>query len=192
MHLWLEEVFWKIGDGCGDFMAIDTNTEQRLEFRWARILVIMKNQNCLKTVHLLEGMRSYVLQLWWELPLWFTELRPSTNQVFTARVLREEEVEGCTSAFSRGWFIGSLSKNGSQSSLGDGSIRHGKTCSLEAVAKDFNIVEAEAGVGLREGELGIKELDSRWAIEIGLSPLGHISARLKFTKGVQKEIKKLA
>ena len=102
LHLWLEEVFWKIGDGCGDFMAIDTNTEQSLEFRWARILVIIKNQNCPKTVHLLEGMRSYALQLWWELPLWFTELRPSTNQVFIAWVLREEEVEGYTSAFSRG------------------------------------------------------------------------------------------
>ena len=71
-------------------VAIDTNTEQRLELRWARIFVRMRNQNCLKTIHLLEGMRSYALQLWWERPLWFTELRPSTDQVFAARVLREE------------------------------------------------------------------------------------------------------
>ena len=59
LQLWSREVFWKIGDGCGDFVAIDTNTEQRLELRWARILVRMRNQNCPKTIHLLEGMKSY-------------------------------------------------------------------------------------------------------------------------------------
>ena len=159
-----------------------TNIEQRLELRWARVLVKMRNQNCPKTVHLLEGMRSYALQLWWELQPWFIELRPSTYQVFAARVLREEEDEGYTSAFSREWFYKSPSKNGSQSSLGDGPIRPEKTCSLDTIAKDFNAVEAEAGVGLREGELGIKELDSRWTLEIGMSPLGHFSAGLKFTK----------
>ena len=74
--------------------------------------------------------------------------------------------------------------------MGDGPIRPKKTCSLEAVAEDFNAVEVEVGVSLREGELGIKKLDSRRAIEIRLSPLGHVSVGLKFTKGVQKEIKK--
>ena len=66
---------------------------------------------------------------------------------------------------------------------------------LKAEAEDFNAVEAEAGVGLSERELGIKELDCEpfgRAAEIRLFPLGHVSAELKFAKGVHKEIKEPA
>ena len=39
LHLWKTEVLKKIGDACGGFVAIDKNTERRMELRWARILI---------------------------------------------------------------------------------------------------------------------------------------------------------
>ena len=39
LHMWTEEILKKVGNGCGGFVAMDKETEQRKDLRWARILV---------------------------------------------------------------------------------------------------------------------------------------------------------
>ncbi|KAL6312884.1 hypothetical protein AAG906_025741 [Vitis piasezkii] len=39
LHLWSLEVFKRIGDGCGGFIAMDEGTKSMSEMQWARILV---------------------------------------------------------------------------------------------------------------------------------------------------------
>ena len=39
LHLWSTEVFKRIGDWCGGFVAVDEDTVSSSELQWARILV---------------------------------------------------------------------------------------------------------------------------------------------------------
>ena len=39
LHLWSHEVFKRIDDGCGGFVAVDEDTDSLTELQWAQILV---------------------------------------------------------------------------------------------------------------------------------------------------------
>ena len=53
----------KIGDSCGGFVAIDKETVLRVKVAWARILVRVKGKTRPTVVHILEGGRSFELQM---------------------------------------------------------------------------------------------------------------------------------
>ena len=90
LHLWKTEVLKKIGDACGGFVAIDKNTERRMELRWARILIKSIGAPRPSTVNILEGPRSFELQIWWEVPPWATDVYPVYARV-TAKSSEEGE-----------------------------------------------------------------------------------------------------
>ena len=76
LHLWRLEVLKKIGDTCGGFLAIDKETTLRVNVSWARILVKIGGTSRPSVIHILEGKRSFELQIWWELPSKSIELYP--------------------------------------------------------------------------------------------------------------------
>ena len=40
LHLWGRSLFKKFGDSCGRFVAMDENTAERRNLKWARVLVV--------------------------------------------------------------------------------------------------------------------------------------------------------
>ena len=90
LHLWKTEVLKKIGDACGGFLAIDKITELRREMKWARILVKTTGSPRPSTVNILEGPRSFELQIWWEVCPWVTDVYPVYARV-AAKSPKEED-----------------------------------------------------------------------------------------------------
>ena len=41
LHPWIGEILEKVGDTCGDFLALDKETTLRMDLLWASILVKM-------------------------------------------------------------------------------------------------------------------------------------------------------
>ena len=76
LHLWKTEVLKRIGDACGGYLAIDKITELRRELSWARMLVKTTGLPRPSTVNILEGPRSFELQIWWEVRPWVTDVYP--------------------------------------------------------------------------------------------------------------------
>ena len=72
LHLWSTEVFKRIGDGCGGFVAADESSFSSSELQWARILVKCVDREMPSTAHIVVGSGCYSLQLWWESSPWFT------------------------------------------------------------------------------------------------------------------------
>ena len=68
LHLWTPEILRKLGDACGGFVAIDKVTEMKKEVKWARMLIKSEGKSRPSTINILEGPRSYELQIWWEIP----------------------------------------------------------------------------------------------------------------------------
>ena len=95
-HMWKTEVLKKIGDACGGFLAINKITELRREMKWARILIKLTGSPRLSTINILEGPRSFELQIWWEVPPWVTNVYPVYARV--AAKSSEEEEDGAARA----------------------------------------------------------------------------------------------
>ena len=55
LHLWSLEVFKRIGDGCGGFVAVDEDTGSLSELQWARIPVKCAERSYLILLILLWG-----------------------------------------------------------------------------------------------------------------------------------------
>ena len=72
LHLWSFEVFKRIRDGCGGFVAVDEDTRSLTELQWAWILVKRVEREVLNSAHIVLGLGCHSLQLWWESPSWFT------------------------------------------------------------------------------------------------------------------------
>ena len=72
LHLRSMEVFKRIGDECGGFIAADKSPSH--EMQWARILVRCVDREFPSTAHIVVGSGCYSLQLWWESPPWFTQV----------------------------------------------------------------------------------------------------------------------
>ncbi|KAJ9671312.1 hypothetical protein PVL29_025146 [Vitis rotundifolia] len=76
LHFWSLEVFKRIGDGCGGFVAVDEDTRSLSELQWARILVKHAEWEVPNSAHIVLGSGCFSLQLWWESPPWFTQVVP--------------------------------------------------------------------------------------------------------------------
>ena len=76
LHLWKTETLKRIGDACGGYLAMDKITELRRELSWARLLVIKTGFPRPNTINILEGLRSFELQIWWEVRPWVTDVYP--------------------------------------------------------------------------------------------------------------------
>ena len=93
LHLWTREMLKQIGDGCGGFLKVDEETGLGSEISWVRILVRIREEVKPSTVNILAGLRSYELQIWWELSPWVAEVYPSKMEVEEALQKRREEDE---------------------------------------------------------------------------------------------------
>ena len=89
LHLWKPEILRQIGDACGGFVTLDKNTEERKEVKWARILIKVEGKSRPSVVNILEGPRSFELQIWWEIAPWVTGVYP----VSSGEVLKNPEEE---------------------------------------------------------------------------------------------------
>ena len=92
LHLWTLEILRKIGDACGGFVAEDKVTEMKKEMKWTRMLIKSEGKAKLSTVNILEGPRSYELQIWWEIPPWVTGVYPVASRVAEKYPKEEDEV----------------------------------------------------------------------------------------------------
>ena len=66
-HLWTIEILSMIGDSYGGFVEVDHDTTLRTKTMWARLLVRLEGTKRSSMVNILEGLRSFELQVWWEL-----------------------------------------------------------------------------------------------------------------------------
>ena len=93
LHLWTTEIFRKIGDECGGFVAVDEDTELKKEVKWARLLIKMSGEVRPSAANILEGPRTYELQIWWEILPWVTGVFPASSR-FVGKNTKEEVEEG--------------------------------------------------------------------------------------------------
>ena len=76
LHLWSREMFKKIGDGCGGFVAVDEDTASFRHLQWASVLVQLIGREKPRTLQVVEGIAVYVVQLWWEILPWISNVEP--------------------------------------------------------------------------------------------------------------------
>ena len=101
LHLWTEQILKKVGNGCGGYIALDKNTEQRKDLRWARILVKKDRTEKPSSANLLAGARSYELQIWWEIQPRVMEVYPRGRRTKDFLAISSGEDEGKTRAPGR-------------------------------------------------------------------------------------------
>ena len=96
LHLWTPEILRKLGDACGGFVAVDKNTEMKTEMKWARMLVKMVGKSRSSVVNILEGPRSFEMQIWWEVCPWVSGVYPVGAREEAEIPEVEEEAEART------------------------------------------------------------------------------------------------
>ena len=101
LHLWTVEILKKVRNACGGFIALDKDTEQRNDLRWARILVKKERTGKPSSANLLAGARSYELQIWWEIHPRVEEVYPRGCRNKDLLVVSSGEDEGTTRAQGR-------------------------------------------------------------------------------------------
>ena len=74
LHLWIAKILRLIGDSCEGFVAVDRETTLRTKTMWARILVKLQGKKRPSIINILEGTRSFELQVWSELLPWMAEV----------------------------------------------------------------------------------------------------------------------
>ena len=80
---------------------MDKGTTLKTDLLWARILVKMEGKEKPSFVNILTGVRSYKLQLWWEIQPWVAEIFPLKNKACGGIVESVEEDEWETRAARR-------------------------------------------------------------------------------------------
>ena len=66
VSLWDQAILRRIGEECGGFLAIDSQTEKLEELQWARILVKTNEEELPNVVEVWIEDLCYALTLWWE------------------------------------------------------------------------------------------------------------------------------
>ena len=79
-----------MGDSCGGFVALDKETTLKTYLHWARILVKMNNTGKPSSVNLLAGVKSYTLQIWWEIQPTVAEVYPRSSRGAPAKPDEED------------------------------------------------------------------------------------------------------
>ncbi|KAL6343049.1 hypothetical protein AAG906_017861 [Vitis piasezkii] len=77
LHLWGRSIFKKFGDSCGRFVAVDENTADRWNLKWARVLVETKGWQHPSSLQVVAGPSCFAMQLWWEEEPCFSPVIPS-------------------------------------------------------------------------------------------------------------------
>ena len=96
LHLWSREVFKRIDDGCGGFVAVDEDIDSLTELQWAQILVKHAVRVLPNTALVVVGSGCYSFHLWWETPPCFAQV-VSTGRNYKGGVSREGEEKGGSS-----------------------------------------------------------------------------------------------
>ena len=97
LHIWTTEILRKIGDACGGFVAVDELTEMKNEVKWARLLIKLSGKARPSAVNILEGSRSYEMQIWWEILPWVTGVYPANSRL-VGKYPKEEDEVGASAA----------------------------------------------------------------------------------------------
>ena len=66
VSLWDQTILRRIGEECGGFLAIDSQTEKLEELQWAQILVKMNREELPNVVEVWIEDLCYALTFWWE------------------------------------------------------------------------------------------------------------------------------
>ena len=66
VSLWDRDILRRIGEECGGFLAVDSQTEKLEELQWARILVKRNGEELPNVVEVWVEELCYSLTLWWE------------------------------------------------------------------------------------------------------------------------------
>ncbi|RVW67637.1 hypothetical protein CK203_063065 [Vitis vinifera] len=66
LHLWERSLFKQFGDSCERYVAVDENTAERRNLKWARVLVETSGWQHPSSLQVVAGASCYALQLWWE------------------------------------------------------------------------------------------------------------------------------
>ena len=92
LHLWSREVFKKIGDCCGGFVAVDESTVALKELQWARLLVKSEGTEWSSSLQVVIDTTCFAIQLWWEVLPRVSEVLPTIrNGSGKEQEVREEE-----------------------------------------------------------------------------------------------------
>ena len=81
---------------AGVFLAIDKDTTLRTKVSWARILVRLEGKTRPSVVNILEGTRSFKIQIWWEFPPWSIWVYLAKKRKEQLQEETEEEDEAIT------------------------------------------------------------------------------------------------
>ena len=92
LHLWTPEILKKIRESCEGFLALDKETTLRMKVMWAKILVKLVRKTRPSVVNILEGLRWFELQIWWEIPPWSVKVY-ATRGRFSFEAENPEEKE---------------------------------------------------------------------------------------------------
>ena len=101
-------------------MALNKVTEIKTEVKWARMLIKSADKSRPSAVNILEGPRSFELQIWWEIPPWVAVVYPVSSSV-EAKNPKEEE-EGVARVALRVVIPRPRSNDGGQKELDYGAI----------------------------------------------------------------------
>ena len=76
LHLWQPEILKNIGNACGGFLALDEDTVLCVKVTGTRMLVKVGRKTRPSVVNVLEGSKSFELQIWREIPPWLAHVYP--------------------------------------------------------------------------------------------------------------------
>ena len=68
LHLWSREVFKRIGESSGGFIAVDEETTFFSQLQWAHILVRASRKNRSSSLQVVARNFCWAVSLWWETP----------------------------------------------------------------------------------------------------------------------------
>ena len=75
VHLWSIELLKRIGESCGGFIAVDETTRFMTKLSWARMLVKVDDRVFPNSIEVVEGTKSFDIQLWWEIPTCIRQIK---------------------------------------------------------------------------------------------------------------------
>ena len=91
VSLWEQDNLRRIGDACGGFLVVDSQTEKLEDLQWVRILVKLNGEKPPNVVEVWAKDVCYEITLWWEIK---PALRMARERKSENKVVLEGEVGG--------------------------------------------------------------------------------------------------
>ena len=79
LHFWSREVFKRIGESCGGFIAVDEETTLFSLLQWARILVRAIGKDLPRSLRVVADHTCFMVRLWLETPPWVSQVVPQSE-----------------------------------------------------------------------------------------------------------------